>query len=199
MRCKNHPNRRALHLCAGCSIPLCDECAEEAKPGKYYCFQCAMISSVSAVGTTIKDKRYKAAEEKEKKKIKLGTFHYFVIASAVLIMAMWGFILFGGEKAPTGTMDLSKNARVFLFLVDGAIKRYAHYEGNTYPEKLTDLIPKYLSVGQDEAVQLMGVFYERDPEIGYRLFLANPRPGEMNIIITPKGIQYQLPPGEEPK
>ncbi len=41
----------------------------------------------------------------------------------------------------------------------------------------------------------MGLFYERDPEVGYRLSLASPNRGEMNIIITSKGIQYQLPPG----
>lgn len=196
MQCKNHPDKRALHICAGCGIPLCDECAEEAKAGEYYCFQCAMISSVSAVGTTIKDKREKAAEEKKKVKRKLTPFHYFVITCSVLIMAMWGFILFGGEKPPAGTVDLSKNTRVFLFLVDGAIKRYAHYEGNEYPEKLTDLIPKYLTLGEHGPAQLIGLSYAKDPEIGYRLSLAHPNPGEMKIIITPKGIKYQLPPGE---
>ena len=194
MQCKNHPNRRAQHLCAGCGIPLCNECAEEAKPEQYYCFKCAMLSSVSAVGTTIKGKREKVAKEKVKKKIKLGAFHYFVIAAGVLILAMWGFILFGGREAPAGTIDLTKNSRVFLFLVDSAIKRYAHYEGNKYPDKLVELIPKYLS-GDNQAIQLMGLFYQRDPEVGYRLSLANPSPGEMNIIITSKGIQYQLPPG----
>ncbi|MGD9033970.1 MAG: hypothetical protein PVH02_14980, partial [Desulfobacteraceae bacterium] len=67
---------------------------------------------------------------------------------------------------------------------------------NNYPERLTDLIPKYLSLGDNKATQLIGLYYERDPEIGYRLALANPIPGEMRIIITPGGIQYQLPPGE---
>ncbi|MGD8226829.1 MAG: B-box zinc finger protein [Desulfobacteraceae bacterium] len=196
MKCKNHPNKRAQHLCAGCGIPLCDECAEETKPGQFYCFQCAMLSSVSAVGTSIKGKREKVAEEKVKKKVKLGAFHYFVIVAGVLILSMWGFILFGGEKAPAGTVDLAKNSRVFLFLVDSAVKRYAHYEGNVYPEKLIDLIPKYLSLGDNQAGELMGLFYQRDPEVGYRLTQANPVPGEMRIIITPKGIQYQLPPGE---
>ena len=81
-------------------------------------------------------------------------------------------------------------------MVDSAIKRYAHYEGNMYPDKLMDLIPKYLSIGDKQATQLIGLYYERDPEVGYRLTLANPIPGEMRIIITPSGIQYQLPPGE---
>jgi hypothetical protein len=155
-----------------------------------------MLSSVSAVGTSIKGKREKVADEKVKKKVKLSAFHYFVIGAGVLILAMWGFILFGGVKPPTDTVDVTQNSRVLLFLVDSAIKRYAHYEGNNYPERLTDLIPKYLSLGDSQATQLIGLYYERDPEIGYRLALANPTPGEMRIIITPGGIQYQLPPGE---
>lgn len=196
MQCKNHPDKRATQFCAGCGIPLCDDCAEEAKPGQYYCFQCAMMTSISAVGTTIKDKREKVAEEKAKEKKKLTAFHYFVISCSVLILAMWGFILFGGQEPPTETVDFAKNKRVFLFMVDGALKRYGHHEGNTYPLNLTDLIPKYLALGEKQAAQLIGLSYQWDPEIGYRLSLANPEPGEMHIIITPKGIQYQLPPGE---
>jgi hypothetical protein len=195
MQCKNHPNRPAVQFCASCGIALCGDCAEEAKSGEYYCFQCAMISSVSAVGTTILDKRDKVAEEKTKAKIKLTAFHYFVMASAVLILAMWGFILFGGQKPPTAKIDYTKNQRVFLFMVDSAIKRYAHYEGDNYPEKLLDLVPKYLVLGEKEVPHLIGLSYRKDPGVGYQLGLTNPNPGEMKITITSKGIQYQMPPG----
>jgi hypothetical protein len=155
-----------------------------------------MISSVSAVGTTIKDKKVKAAEEKAKVKRKLGPFHYFVISCGVLILAMWGFILFGGQSPPSEAMDFTQNKRVLLFMVDSALKRHAHYEKNKYPEKLSDLTPNYLSPIEEQSAQLIGLSYQRDPEVGYRLTLVNPDPGEMIIIITPKGIQYQLPSGE---
>ena len=199
MQCKNHPDKRATRLCAGCGTPLCDDCAEEAKTGQYYCFQCAMRTSVSAVGTTIKDKRQKVAKEKARVKKKLASFHYFIIVSAVFILAMWGFILFGGQDPPKQSVDFSKNARVFLFLVDSAVKRYAHFEGNQYPKKLTDLVPKYLTLGEGGVAQLIGLSYEKDPQIGYRLSLAKPNPNEMNIIISAKGIQYQIPPSGGPK
>lgn len=196
MQCKYHPSEKAKYLCTGCGTPLCSDCAEEAKPGQYYCFQCAMMSSVSAVGTSIKDRKEKVAEGKAKVKKKLTPFHYFVIVSAVLIVAMWGFILFGGKEPPSGAVDFAKNKRVFLFLVDSALKRYAHYEGNNYPERLIDLVPKYLTLGKEQAAQLVGLSYHRDADVGYLLSVANPNPGEMNIIISPKGIQYQLPSGE---
>jgi hypothetical protein len=155
-----------------------------------------MISSVSAVGTSIKDRRVKATEDKAKIKKKFGPFQYFLIVSAVLILSMWGFILFGGEEAPTGTVDFAKNKRVLLFLVDSALKRHAHYEGNRYPEKLRDLVPKYLALAANQVPQLMGLSYQTDPGFGYRLSLSNHDPGEMIIIITPKGIQHQPPAGE---
>ena len=197
MQCKNHPDRRAEHFCSGCRIPLCADCAEETKPGEYYCFQCAMLVSVSAVGTTIKGKREKTAEHKEKAKEKKERtpFHYFVMVSSVMILVMWGVILFGGQKAPAGATDLGNQPRVLLFMVDGAIKRFAHYEGSQYPAQLAELVPKYLSLRADDFSHLDKLSYIRDPSLGYRLSLAKPKPGDMNIIISPKGVRYEALPG----
>jgi len=192
MQCKNHPDRKAEHFCAGCGIPLCGDCAEETKPGEFYCFKCAMLVSVSAVGTTMKGKKERLAEkkEKEKEKKKWTSFRYFVVVSSVMILVMWGVILFGGQKAPAGAADLAGQPRILLFMVDGGLKRYAHYEDNRYPARLIDLVPKYLSLVKEELPLLDTLSYARDPELGYRLSLARPKPGEMNLIISPKGIKY---------
>ena len=189
MQCKTHPNRRAEHFCAGCGIPLCSDCSEEVKPGQFYCFQCAMLTSVSAVGTTIKDKREKSAEKKEEAKKKWTPFRYFVVVAAVFILVMWGVILFGGQQAPAGTVDLASQPRVLLFMIDSSIKRYAHYENNQYPAKLSDLIPKYLRLAEKDLPQLQNLSYELDQALGYRLSLSKPKPGE-KIVITAKGIKY---------
>lgn len=191
MRCKNHPNREAEHFCASCGIPLCHDCAEEARPGQFYCFQCAMLSSVSAVGTSIKDKRQKSDEKKLEKKKKWGPFHYFVTVSGVLILVMWGVILFGGQKAPAGAINFENNQRVLLFMVDGAIKRYAYYKGKIYPPSLSDLLPDYLRFKEDETHFLDLLSYTRDRNEGYILKIKDPKPGDMNIIITAKGIKQE--------
>ena len=150
-----------------------------------------MLSSVSAVGTSMKDKKEKLAEKKEKGKTKWTPFRYFVLISSVLILVMWGVIIFGGEKAPAGTADLTGQPRILLFMVDGALKRYAYYEDNRYPSKLIDLYPKYLSLGKEDLAFLDRLIYVRDTSLGYRLSLANPKPGEMNLVISPKGIKYE--------
>jgi hypothetical protein len=197
MQCKNHPDRQAERFCAGCGIPLCSECAEETKPGQFYCFQCAMLVSVSAVGTTMKGKRERLAEKKgkEQEKKKWTPFHYFVVISCMLILVMWGVIIFGGQKAPAGAADLAGQPRILLFMVDGALKRYAHYEDNRYPARLIDLVPKYLSLKKEELPILETLSYAKDPGLGYRLSLARSKPGEMNLIISPKGIKYETPAG----
>ena len=197
MQCKNHPDRKAEHFCAACKVPLCAECAEETSPGEYYCFKCAMLVSVGDAGKTIRGKREKIAQQKEKtkEKKKRTPFHYFVMVSSVMILVMWGVILFGGQKAPAGAADLSNQPRVLLFMADGAIKRFAHYEGNRFPSQLTDLIPKYLSLRKEDIPLLDMVSYTRDPSLGYRLSLAKPKPGDMNIIISPKGVRYETLPG----
>jgi hypothetical protein len=156
-----------------------------------------MLVSVSAVGTTIKGKREKIAEQKEKakEKKKRTPFQYFVMVSSVMILVMWGVILFGGQKAPAGAADLASQPRVLLFMVDGALKRFAHYEGNQYPTQLAELIPKYLSLQKEDTSLLDKVNYSRDPNFGYRLSLAKPGPGDMNIVISPKGVRYETLPG----
>jgi hypothetical protein len=156
-----------------------------------------MLVSVSAVGTTIKGKREKIAEHKEKakEKRKKTPFHYFVMVSSVMILVMWGVILFGGQKAPAGAADLGNQPRVLLFMVDGALKRFAHYEGNQYPSQLADLIPKYLALNKEDVSLLDKLSYSRDPSLGYRLSLARPKAGDMNIIISPKGVRYETLPG----
>jgi hypothetical protein len=154
-----------------------------------------MLVSVSAVETSIKGKREKIAEHKAKEKKKKTPFHYFVMVSSVMILVMWGVILFGGQKAPAGAADLGNQPRVLLFMVDGALKRFAHYEGKQYPSQLADLVPKYLPLRKEEIPLLDKVSYTRDPSLGYRLSLAKPKPGDMNIIISPKGVRYETLPG----
>jgi len=191
MKCKNHPKKEAVQFCSSCGIPICEDCIEEPSPGQYYCFQCAMLQTVSVVGTSLVDKRTKSDEKKIAKKKAWGPFQYFVIVSSVLIAVMWGVILFGGQKSPGQKLDFANQERVFLFMVDSSIKRYAHYEGNKYPDKLADLVPKYLRLSDEDIPQLNRFTYLKDPNAGYQLSLAKPKAGEMNIIISPKGIKYE--------
>jgi len=164
---------------------------EEEKPGKYFCFQCAMVQSVSQVGTSLKDKREKSAKKKGKEKKKWVPFQYFLVVSGVMIVSMWGFILFGGQEVPASRMDFKNQPRILMFMVDGAIKRFADDEKLKYPEKLTDLIPKYLNMGKVDLAHLETLLYVRSNEAGYRLSLKTRKPGQMNIVITQQGIQYE--------
>jgi hypothetical protein len=189
--CRYHAHRRAAHFCSSCHAPLCEECSEEIRPGVYTCFRCGMIQSVSQAGTTIGQRRERAADKKARRK-KWGPFHYFLVVSSVLILVMTGIIIFGGQTPPQQMAGFAKKGRVFLFMVHGALKRYAHYEGNTYPAGLTGLVPKYLPMRPSELPLLNRLHYQRDPETGYRLSLAEKTQGEMNIILTPNGVIYGL-------
>ncbi|MBW1705784.1 MAG: B-box zinc finger protein [Deltaproteobacteria bacterium] len=200
MQCKHHPDRKATHICSSCNAPLCEDCAEEIRVGVYSCFQCAMLHSVSAVGTGLTEKQAKAVEKRAKKKKKWGPFQYFLTVSSTLILVMWMVIIFGGQKAPEKSgvvLERGKANRVLLFLVDGALKRYAHYEGNRYPDTLTDLVPQYLQMRKDQTQILGRLSYIKVPGTGYELSIANPRTGDMSLILTPKGVKYAQPSGGE--
>ena len=121
--------------------------------------------------------------------------------SSALILVMWGVIFFGGQKPPEQTgavMERGKADRVLLFLVDGSLKRYAHYEGNKFPEHLSGLVPKYFQISKDRISFLDRLSYERDPnpEVGYRLSIAQTKAGAMKVILTAKGLKYIQPSGE---
>ncbi len=200
MQCKHHRDRKATHICSSCNAPLCEDCAEEIQPGVYSCFQCAMLHSVSAVGNGLTEKQKKAVEKKAKKKKKWGPFQYFLTVSSTLILVMWAVIIFGGQKAPEKSgvfIEGGKTNRVLLFLVDGALKRYAHYEGDRYPETLNDLVPKYVQMKKDQTHLLKRLSYIRKQRTGYELSIAEPGKGDMKIVLTPKGVKYIEPSGGE--
>jgi hypothetical protein len=150
-----------------------------------------MLTSVSEVGTKIQDRRERASEEKLKEKKKWGPFRYFVLSSSVLILVLWGVILFGGEKPPSTATSIASNPRAFLFMVDSSIKRYAHYEKKGYPEQLSDIVPKYLRMDNKNLHQLRLLSYQKDPKEGYTLSLAKKTPGEKTVVLSPKGVQYE--------
>ena len=149
-----------------------------------------MLHSVSEVGSDLLDKHDQAVEKKIRQKKKWGPFQFFLIVSSVLVLVMWGVIIFGGQAAPKGTVEFAKKGRVLLFMVNGALARYARYEGNKYPETLSALVPKYLAFKDPDLVHLRKLSYQKDPVAGYRLSLINPEKGEMNLILSPKGIEH---------
>jgi hypothetical protein len=193
MNCKYHQDRKAEYFCTSCNAPLCSACVEMNSSGEPYCYECAMLHSIRDVGTTLKKQKGESEKRKEKAKKRWGPFPYFVIISSVLIAVMWVFVLFGGQPAPQRSADLAKKGRVLLFMVDGALKRYAHYEGDLYPSQLSELVPKYLSLQKEELGYLEKLSYKQDPKMGYRLSIAKPQAGEINVILTPQGLEYSAP------
>ena len=122
-----------------------------------------------------------------------GAFHISLLISATLIIAMWGLIIRGGEPPPPKTAPVVERPTVLLFLIDTAIRRYAHYEELGYPERLSDLHPKYVPLRQDELSSLERFSYSPDPAEGYRLGLIDRSTGSVSIILSPQGIVYMLP------
>jgi hypothetical protein len=155
-----------------------------------------MFQTVSGVGSSLQDKREKAAEKKLEDKKKWGPFQYFLIASSALVVVMWGVILLGGQRTPASRGDLATNTRVLLFMADSAVKRYAHFEGDRYPQALAELIPKYLQLSKEERPLLKKLSYELDPATGYRLTPRTTKPGEMRVILSSRGISYTSAPEE---
>jgi hypothetical protein len=117
-----------------------------------------------------------------------GLFHLYVLVTAALIIALWGVIIRGGEPPPPRTAYVVERPIVLLFLVDTAVKRYAHYERGRYPEQLPELLPRYLPIPKEEFSCLDTLSYSTDPSGGYRLTLTDRSTGDVIIMLSPQGI-----------
>ncbi|RLB33967.1 MAG: hypothetical protein DRH12_17875, partial [Deltaproteobacteria bacterium] len=67
------------------------------------------------------------------------------------------------------------------------------------PDSLADLVPKYLAFKQNELGFLDQLVYRKDPVKGYKLSLRHVKKGEMNLVLTAKGIEYRMTIGGRPK
>jgi len=135
----------------------------------------------------------RSEERKEDRKKDWGLFHLYVLISSALIIAMWGVIIRGGEPAPPRTVHVVERPTLLLFLVDGAIKRYAHYEETGYPARLSDLLPRYVPIRKEELSCLDTLSYSTDPTGGYRLALTDRSTGDVIIVLSPQGIVDMSP------
>jgi hypothetical protein len=137
--------------------------------------------------------RVRPQDELEDLKKHWGAFRISLLISATLIIAMWGLIIRGGEPPPSRTAAVAERPTVLLFLIDTALRRYAHYEKRGYPEQLSDIDPKYVPLRQEELSSLERFPYSTNPAEGYHLGLIDRSTGNVTIVLSPQGIVYMLP------
>jgi hypothetical protein len=137
--------------------------------------------------------RLRSKKRKENQKNNWGLFHLYVLVSAALIIAMWGVIIRGGEPPPARTLHVVERPTVCLFLVDGAIRRYTHYQGGGYPAKLSELLPRYFPIPKEKLSCLDTLSYSTDPRGGYRLTLTDRSTGDVIIMLSPQGVINRSP------
>jgi hypothetical protein len=133
----------------------------------------------------------------EKKEKSWGLFHLYVLICSALIVALWGVIIRGGEPPPPRMASVVERPTVLLFLVDTALKRYAHYGRGRYPEQLSELLPRHVRLGNEELSYLETLSYSKDPTGGYRLALIDRNTGDASIILSPQGMVSMSPPDRE--
>ena len=132
-------------------------------------------------------------EQDEKREKDWGLFHLYLLICAALIVAMWGVIIRGGEPPPPRTAYVVERPTVLLFLVDTALKRYAHYGRGRYPERLPELLPRYVRLRNGELPCFETLSYSTDPTGGYRLALLDRSAGDEIIVLSPQGIVEMAP------
>lgn len=115
----------------------------------------------------------------------------FVSVSLLLIFVMIGINVYWRYDLPGVIPGVETRDGSLLFLTDSALRRYALYENNRYPDTLTQLVPRFLPLGPPEARLLAAMNYERDAVSGYLLSLIGAHEAVPELTMTCEGIKLR--------
>ena len=142
--CTNHPDRAAPSVCAGCSRPFCDGCLVRFEK-LLLCETCKgrFLAGVDDRPIAPRDPKRAARSEAPRGR----PLHWILGSIALLFSFGFGLVIIAALAEPWQAFSADRKlATAFdrLVLVGAALERY-RVDAGRYPEKLGDLVPKYLT------------------------------------------------------
>ena len=199
MGCVYHPDREATKYCDQCEADLCESCSVRLEDGRTFCNRCMVAFSVNDV--TAEEAKRKLAGEARRlgldKKWRPNYIQVVLMIGALLAMALIGLRIYWSHPVPHRKAILNPANPMRLFAnLQTALEHYAITNGGSYPDKLFELLPKYIdNVAKNRRV-LRQLHYELDLREGYVLKIKDkaPLPGK-ELVVTAKGVR---PSGVKP-
>ena len=196
MKCENHSDRIAVHHCLSCNAPLCEPCAIYLENGTIMCDRCSLLAILKQQHQETGDKlvakkenRLRVAEKKKRQDFIRKT----VLYTFVLVVAFVSLRAFHQLNLPKNEeINLSEHTDVMLYILDQAIHDFIQDSSGELPNRLTDLIGRYLPAEKVGRHTLARFSYEKGTPPSYRLRLnrniADPMAG---MIFTDEGFELE--------
>ena len=192
MGCVYHPDRDSVAYCDQCEAELCEGCTLRVEDGRTVCHRCMLALSLNDVKseTTMRE------QEEEDRRVGLQkrwrpTYIESVLAiGLVLMLGLAGLRFYWDRTEQRSAITLDVNNPVELLAEFQAI--LAHYSvanGNSYPDSLHELLPRYLNDAAENLRVLRYLEYNLNEREGYLLSVkpGSPISGE-NLIATAQDI-----------
>ncbi len=189
MKCTYHPQKEAVNKCSMCKKPLCAECGEQEAGANVLCTRCAALSAAQAAVIGEEERQTKQEEKritaaKKRKKPHAGMIAVLIAAAIVLLANVYMYI---GPGAPVlDEFDPGKHPVLAADLINDGIEDYAEDHGGQFPEKLTDLLEKYLPYEKITPAVLDIFSYTRFSPTSYELRFNDEGNEEFSDIVFGK-------------
>ena len=196
MKCENHSDRIADHHCLSCNAPLCDPCAIYMENGTIMCDRCSLLAILKQQHQGTEDKLFAKKEYRLKvteKRKRQDFIRKTVLYTFVLVVAFVSLRVFHQLNTPKNEeINLSEHTDVMLYILDQAINDYIQDNSGELPNRLADLIGRYLPAEKVDRRTLAGFSYKKGTPPSYRLRLK-PNIGDpmAGMVFTDEGFEFE--------
>jgi len=174
MKCINHPDKDATTQCLVCKTPLCDDCAIPVESGGFKCTNCTLRTTIEEMSQIRKEKRkgkeLKRVDQGEAKKRKRLYRRILIPISLGIVIGIVELFLYFGSSIPESEKFIaSEEPTVTAIIIDAAIRDYAQGHGGNFPQRLDELLGKYISPDKITPRDLEDFHYRRISPRSYEL------------------------------
>ena len=196
MKCENHSDRIASQSCQNCNTSLCDPCAIYMENGSVMCDRCSLLAILKQQHQGTEDKLFAKKEYRLKvteKRKRQDFIRKTVLYTFVLVVAFVSLRVFHQLNMPKNEeINLSEHTDVMLYILDQAIHDYIQDNSGELPNRLADLIGRYLPAEKVDRRTLAGFSYKKGTPPSYRLRLK-PNIGDpmAGMVFTDEGFEFE--------
>ena len=192
MGCDYHPNIDSVAYCDQCEAELCEGCTLRVEDGRTVCHRCMLALSLNDVKseTTMREQEEEDRRVGLQKKWRPTYIESVLTIGLVLVLVLVGLRFYWDRTELRSAKTLDVNNPVELLAEFQAIlARYSVANGNSYPDSLQELFPRYLNDAAENIGVLRHLEYNLNEREGYLLRIkpGSPISGE-NLIATAQDI-----------
>lgn len=196
MKCTYHPDANAQAHCSVCRAPLCAQCANQEEDNTFLCDMCAMRETILAAGerlqAKIEDKKLESIEKKERKKKQTNLRKLIPVAIGIVIAMAELFLYFRVSTNEGERFNPDQNPAPVSVVIDQAIREFSRDHGGEVPQRLEDLLGKYLPPDRIGPGALQAFYYTRRSPYSYELWPnGSGRDPMSSFVFTEDGLELE--------